>query len=211
MSINPVDTRDNAPTIAIVGGGASGTLLASHLLRAGGARVVLIERGERIGRGVAYGTTLRRPSAERAGSEHDRRCPATPSTSSAMPASRHDPATQPTTFVPRRVYGAYLEHVLRESERLAAPGASLVRWRGEVVDVAPGTGARPLADDASPTARARMPTASCSRSATCRRATRRSRRAAGPPIRPATSRDPWRPGALAAARARHRCCSSAPA
>jgi len=42
--------------VAIVGGGASGTLLAAQLLRAGGTRVVLIERGARLGRGVAYGT-----------------------------------------------------------------------------------------------------------------------------------------------------------
>ena len=56
MSINFVDTRDFGPVVAIVGGGASGTLLAAQLLRAGGTRVVLIERGARLGRGVAYGT-----------------------------------------------------------------------------------------------------------------------------------------------------------
>ena len=56
MSIKLVDTKDITPTIAVIGAGASGTLLASHLLRAGGARVVLIERGDRVGRGVAYGT-----------------------------------------------------------------------------------------------------------------------------------------------------------
>jgi uncharacterized NAD(P)/FAD-binding protein YdhS len=142
MSINSVDREDNVPTVAIVGGGASGTLLASHLLRAGGARVVLIERGERIGRGVAYGTTfaghlLNVPAASLTA------LPGDPEHFLRYARAEHDPATSLTTFVPRRVYGAYLEHVLRDSERAAAPGATLVRWRGEVVDVASGSAARP--------------------------------------------------------------------
>ncbi len=58
MSIKLVDTRDIGPTVAIVGAGASGTLLASHLVRSGPVRVVLIERGDRVGRGVAYGTEV---------------------------------------------------------------------------------------------------------------------------------------------------------
>jgi uncharacterized NAD(P)/FAD-binding protein YdhS len=44
-------------TIAVVGGGFSGTVLASRLLRLRPAqpiRIVLIERGARLGRGVAY-------------------------------------------------------------------------------------------------------------------------------------------------------------
>src|SRR5260221_13276640 len=44
-------------TFVIVGGGFSGTVLAANLLRrpaAGGADVVLIERGAVMGRGVAY-------------------------------------------------------------------------------------------------------------------------------------------------------------
>jgi uncharacterized NAD(P)/FAD-binding protein YdhS len=44
--------------VIIVGGGASGVILASHLLRnpANAVRVTLIERRARIGRGVAYGS-----------------------------------------------------------------------------------------------------------------------------------------------------------
>jgi uncharacterized NAD(P)/FAD-binding protein YdhS len=41
--------------VAIIGGGYSGTLQAIALLRQG-ARVTLIERGEQVGRGVAYST-----------------------------------------------------------------------------------------------------------------------------------------------------------
>ena len=121
MSIKLVDTEDMTPDVAIVGGGASGTLLASHLLRAGGARVVLIERGERIGRGVAYGTDLRRPPPQRAGREHERAARRSRSISCATCARHHDAAAEPTTFVPRLVYGAYLEALLTESAAAAGP------------------------------------------------------------------------------------------
>lgn len=137
MSISSVDREDNAPTVAIVGGGASGTLLAAHLVRARGSRVVLIERGERVGRGVAYGTSfaghlLNVPAASLTA------LPGDPEHFLRYARAHHDPGTEPTTFVPRSVYGAYLEHVLSESERSAAPGALLVRRRREIVAIAPG-------------------------------------------------------------------------
>lgn len=43
--------------VAVIGAGASGTLQALHLLRAGVPRVTLIERERVPGRGTAYGTT----------------------------------------------------------------------------------------------------------------------------------------------------------
>src|SRR6478672_2022520 len=45
--------------ITIIGGGASGTLLAANLLReaTGEVEINLVERRSRIGRGVAFGTT----------------------------------------------------------------------------------------------------------------------------------------------------------
>ena len=45
-------------TVAIIGGGFTGTTLAAQLLRRSGGSisVALIERGARPGRGVAYGT-----------------------------------------------------------------------------------------------------------------------------------------------------------
>jgi uncharacterized NAD(P)/FAD-binding protein YdhS len=45
--------------VAVVGGGASGALVAAHFRRAGGPRqrLALIETGRRF-RGVAYGTTF---------------------------------------------------------------------------------------------------------------------------------------------------------
>jgi uncharacterized NAD(P)/FAD-binding protein YdhS len=140
MSIKLVDTQDIAPAVAIVGAGASGTLLAAHLLRTGSARVALIERGERVGRGVAYGTGFRGhllnvPAASMSGLPDD------PEHFLRFARRFSDPATEPTTFVPRLVYGAYLESLLGESERNAGPGACLVRREGEVVDIATSPGA----------------------------------------------------------------------
>jgi uncharacterized NAD(P)/FAD-binding protein YdhS len=142
MSIKLVDTKDINRTIAVVGAGASGTLLASHVLRAGGARVVLIERGDRVGRGVAYGTDfpghlLNVPAASMTGLPDD------PGHFLRWARVHFDAATAPTTFVPRRVYGAYLEAVLTESLQAAAPGASLVRRQGEVVYMKADTGSSP--------------------------------------------------------------------
>lgn len=45
--------------IVIIGGGASGVILAAHLLRVSStSKIVLIEKREAIGRGLAYSTTL---------------------------------------------------------------------------------------------------------------------------------------------------------
>ncbi|MBU6429896.1 MAG: FAD/NAD(P)-binding protein, partial [Cyanobacteria bacterium REEB65] len=50
------------PTIAIVGGGCSGALVAAQLLRnsTGPLRILLIEQNPPAGLGIAYGTTERR-------------------------------------------------------------------------------------------------------------------------------------------------------
>lgn len=138
MSIKLVDTTDFRSVVAIVGGGASGTLVASQLLRTGAVRVVLIERGARIGQGLAYGTRfsghlLNVPAASMTG------IPDEPEHFVRFVRARHDAAVEPTTFVPRAVYGAYLEHLLTETEQQAAPGASLERLRGEVVDITDAT------------------------------------------------------------------------
>ena len=106
-------------TIAIVGGGFTGTTLAAHLLREAGPSmsVVLIERGLSLGRGVAYGTDC---------AAHLLNVPA-----QNMSALADDPfhflhwaqcyfdyRVTPVDFLPRRVYGDYVESVLREEIRL---------------------------------------------------------------------------------------------
>ena len=112
--------------VVVVGAGASGTLQALHLKRAG-ADVTLIERGPRPGRGVAYGTT--RP-------EHLLNVPAR-----RMSAYADDPghfsrwyadlngATE-EDYAPRTVYGDYLTGLLAEAE--------IAIVQGEAIDVAEG-------------------------------------------------------------------------
>jgi uncharacterized NAD(P)/FAD-binding protein YdhS len=119
--------------IAIVGGGASGTLLAANLLKQARAplRVLLIEKSGRAGRGLAYSTESPR---------HLLNVPA--GRMSAFPEdaehflrwARHVvPGTGPGDFVQRRLYGRYLEEVLLEAVEAAAPGVELEVVAGEVV------------------------------------------------------------------------------
>jgi len=114
--------------IAVIGAGASGTLQALALKRAG-ADVTLIERGPRPGRGVAYGTT--RP-------EHLLNVPARRMSAYADEighfsrwwADRTDNATTEEDYAPRMVFGDYLTELLGES------GVRVVH--GEAVDVVDG-------------------------------------------------------------------------
>jgi uncharacterized NAD(P)/FAD-binding protein YdhS len=125
------------PRVAIVGGGASGTLQALHLLRAGAGHVALIEREREPGRGVAYSTG--RP-------EHLLNVPAR-----RMSALADDPdhfarwfverGGSADSFAPRMVYGDYLTGLLAEGDRLE-------HIHGEAVDLEPGRSVR-LADGRS--------------------------------------------------------------
>ncbi len=123
-------------SIAIVGGGFSGTLLAAHLLRAGGpVRITLVERLGPFGGGVAYGTRCH---------SHVLNVPA--GRMSAFDDApdhflswlrRGDPAASGGAFVPRALYGQYLRQVLAHAEAQAGPGAELERVPGEAVALSP--------------------------------------------------------------------------
>ena len=115
----------NAPRVAVIGGGASGTLQALNLARRG-AKVTLIERERAPGRGVAYSTG--RP-------EHLLNVPAR-----RMSAFGDDPdhftrwfadkaGGTDEDFAPRMLYGDYLAGLLAE--------ADVQIIRDEAVDVAP--------------------------------------------------------------------------
>ena len=112
--------------VAVVGAGASGTLQALHLKRAG-ADVTLVERGERPGRGVAYGTArpehllnvpARRMSAWADDQGHFSRWYA-----DLCGATEED-------YAPRMVYGDYLTELLH--------GAEIPVLRGEAVNLVEG-------------------------------------------------------------------------
>jgi uncharacterized NAD(P)/FAD-binding protein YdhS len=124
-------------TVAVVGAGASGTLLAAQLLRRGepGSRVVLIERSGAFGPGVAYSSTsdahrLNVAAAQMAALPKD------PGSFFRWSRDRGD-AAAPTDFLPRRLFGEYLVDLLDECERAAAGAVTLERCQDEVVALPP--------------------------------------------------------------------------
>lgn len=118
--------------VAIVGGGYSGTLQAIQLLRRG-VRVTLIERAQRLGRGVAYSTPhgdhlLNVPAGRMSA------FPDEPSHFADWFAKNH--GGEPADFAQRRRYGNYLEELLAEAGN--ASGGRLTLIRGEAIDVVKG-------------------------------------------------------------------------
>jgi uncharacterized NAD(P)/FAD-binding protein YdhS len=127
-------TRISGFTVAIVGGGFAGAALAAQLLRKpmGAASVILIEKGARVGRGVAYGTSC---------GEHLLNVPAR-----SMSIFPDDPehflrwaqinrgiGVKPCDYLPREVYGQYVASVLQHEMDLH-PGR-FQRVQDEAVNV----------------------------------------------------------------------------
>jgi len=136
----PADTRSalrasTTPAVAIVGAGASGTLLAAQLLRRhhrAGLRVILIERRNETGRGVAYSTPydyhrLNVPAEQMGALPRDPR-------HFVRWASSEGHGTAAGDFAPRGLYGDYLRALLADAERTSVPEASLEIVRDDVVD-----------------------------------------------------------------------------
>lgn len=125
--------NDKPMTIAIIGGGFSGTMTAVQLMRKKVSyplKVILIERNERIAKGVAYGTLC---------PLHLLNVPA--KDMSAFPdnsqhffkwAKEQDPSVTEATFVPRMRYGAYIEHILNDTLCHKAANIDFRRLHGEV-------------------------------------------------------------------------------
>src|SRR5687768_3808997 len=112
-----MSNNSSSPTkiITIVGGGFCGALTAVNILRQnheGNIRIILIDRGTRLGRGLAYGTwddnfLLNVPAGNMSALPDDpnhfvRFC------------QNIDPAFNAASFISRRLYGDYLELTLRE-------------------------------------------------------------------------------------------------
>jgi uncharacterized NAD(P)/FAD-binding protein YdhS len=120
--------------IAIIGGGYSGTVLAIQLLRLDLLQtnsIALIEKTPRSGPGLAYATQdecclLNVPAGNMSALADDpghfvRYCQVI------------DLTVTPSSFVPRRLYGQYIEDLLKDTE-MQYPN-QLVRVRGEVIDL----------------------------------------------------------------------------
>ncbi len=138
--------------IAIIGGGASGTLVAINLLRTATSpcRISIIEREPRLGRGVAFGTTsechlLNLPAGKMSAfaddSDHFVRWARTHGrgrdgfASTASDDARREDSVDATSFLPRRLYGAYLDAVLDDAIAAARPGITFQRFADEAIAV----------------------------------------------------------------------------
>lgn len=126
-------------SVAIIGGGFSGSMVATNLARhaaPGQLHATLWERGARLGRGLAYGTRC---------DGHRLNVPA--GNMSAFPdepshflrwLKLRDPGARADAFAPRRLYGDYLEDTLQEWRRLGA--ITVDTSRDEVTDIRNGPG-----------------------------------------------------------------------
>ncbi len=137
-SLRPSPSGPGASTgydVAVVGAGFSGVMTVVHLLRhcPPTSSILLIERSETLGRGLAFGTTT---------AKHLLNIPA--KSMSAFPGDpenflkwlwRHkNSQTSPNTFVSRQWYGEYVAHLL-EGQVAGPDSASLRCVFGEVVTI----------------------------------------------------------------------------
>lgn len=124
------------PTVAIVGGGFSGCMVAVHLLQQAqqALRVVLIDRADAPGRGVAYRDQpechLLNVRAEAMSAFPDR-----PDHFLDWLNNVYSPChpVGTTEYLPRRIYGHYIESVLAEAQQAARRGVSLEFRHDEVL------------------------------------------------------------------------------
>ena len=122
--------------IAIVGAGFSGTVLAAHLLRqssATGTSIHLFERSGAMGRGLAYAARdrpylLNVPAGRLSVDSKD------PSQFLRF-AQRTRPHADAEDFLPRELYGDYLQEVLRQAEQDAPSQVRLTRTFAEVTHI----------------------------------------------------------------------------
>jgi uncharacterized NAD(P)/FAD-binding protein YdhS len=134
--------RDPHCDVAVIGAGFCGTLTAVHLARmsAGTVSVTLIEKRKRFARGVAYGTEdpnhlLNVPVSKMGAYAQDpehflRWCRQHPDRCRAAGVEN----LHAGSFVPRKLYGDYLEELLAAARR-QWPSLRLIQ--GEVADLRP--------------------------------------------------------------------------
>lgn len=120
--------------VAIVGGGASGTLTAVQLLRRGvpGLAVTVIEPRAVLGQGVAFGTPdpwhrLNVPAVTMTGLPED------------VDHFWRWAGVEPASFPPRAVYGAYLGSLLADA--VSGSGAAFEHRRARAVTIEDGAAA----------------------------------------------------------------------
>ncbi|MFL5257860.1 MAG: FAD/NAD(P)-binding protein [Rhodopila sp.] len=134
----------NATTIAIIGGGFSGTLLALHLLRRcpAHARIMLIERSRQHGPGLAYSTTnqghLLNVPAAKMSAFPDRPLDFLQWLQELPVEQRGNLTPEPGTFAPRALYGAYISSHLHQAMQDPAQRDRLFLIRDSVIGLDQG-------------------------------------------------------------------------
>lgn len=132
--------RIRRPTIAVIGAGFSGSLVALHLLAAGPAapRILLVERARGFGKGVAYST---RHGAHllnvRAGNMSA--FPDQPGHFLDWLRGRNETA-DPAGFVARATYGQYLQDMLSQAATGSDAVGRLVLVADDAVGLMPAAG-----------------------------------------------------------------------
>jgi uncharacterized NAD(P)/FAD-binding protein YdhS len=130
------------PVVAIVGGGFAGTMVAVHLLKSAQQplRIVLIERDDVPGRGVAYRDqpechllNVRAEAMSAFPSEPDHFL----NWLNAAYSPCHPVGT--AEYLPRRLYGAYIESVLEQAQADARRGVTLELRSDEVLGLSPSS------------------------------------------------------------------------
>ena len=108
--------RSSRYDIVIVGGGFSGTALAIQLLRqsVGELSIAIINRAGLPGRGVAYSTNYD-DHLLNVGAGQMSAIPSEPADFLRWLALKRQKAVQPDEYVPRRLYGQYLEDTLTQA------------------------------------------------------------------------------------------------
>ena len=120
--------------IVIVGAGFTGTAVATNLLRQAQEplRITLLDRSQ-IARGVAY-NKLRYPYLLNVPAGRMSANPSDPLEFLRF-ARRWQPNATPEDFLPRELYGDYLEWTLKAAEDGAAPQVQLNRTFGQVIAI----------------------------------------------------------------------------
>ena len=114
----------NGPHVLVVGGGASGALIAAHLLRdrPSGYRVTVIEPAATLGRGLAYGTRSRSHLL------NARACNMSAFEDAPQDfvdwLAVEDPGAGADSYAERRRYARYLEQVLLRATDGGRAGAA---------------------------------------------------------------------------------------
>lgn len=136
---------DSSTTIAIIGAGFSGALVAAHLLKTASRPLLikLIERSHEIGKGVAYSTDTNRHLLNVSAGKMSAFADDPGHLLRWLHYNRSELATglpddlNASSFIPRQVYGLYVQSILEEAEATAARQVRLERVMDEVVAVEP--------------------------------------------------------------------------